>query len=410
MQDRRDLDFREVMSKLDSIVDEDMGRVVDEERALREVTASVVEDMRNELGFTGARVYRKDGKEHYRLIAAFPEHPGDNRGLRVDADYEPIALALANRVVFMKRDDPRTDPALETRLGVEEFAAIEIGAERYVVAFDTAEEVHEEDILQAIWVLRHAINDKLRSERLADVLDEARRIQTSLLPRRVPRFPPFEMAARTEPVDVVGGDFYDFISMSNKSLGVAIADSSGHGLPAALQVRDVRMGLRMGLSRDFKIVRTVERMNHIIHHGTLTRRFVSMFYGELEANGLFIYVNAGHPAPLYVDHKGRDRELQAGGPVLGPLPDASYERGFVNLRPGSTLVMVTDGILEAHGGADGEEEFGLDRLRQVTLQHQHSSAADLTDAIFDAVDEFDEGRPQEDDRTVVVVKHPSKGR
>lgn len=403
---RRDLDFRELMSKMDAIVDEGMGRVIDEERSLREVTAAVIAEMRDELGFTGGRVYRKDGKDQYRLIAAFPEGPGDNRGMRVPRDYPPIELAIAQRVVFMDRDDPRTDPELEKKLGVTDFAAIEIGSERYVVAFDTAEDVNEDDIQYALWILRHAVNDKLRSERLADVLDEARRIQTSLLPRRLPRFGPFDLAARTEPVDVVGGDFYDFIAMSDKVQGIAIADSSGHGLPAALQVRDIHMGLRMGLSRDFKIVRTVERMNHIIHNGTLTRRFVSMFYGELETNGLFIYVNAGHPAPLFIDHRGRERELRAGGPVLGPLAGATYERGFVNMRPGATLVMVTDGILEAHGGTDGDEEFGRRRLNAVVQDNQHRSAKGIVNAIFEAVEHFADGRPPDDDRTALAIKHP----
>lgn len=405
---RRHVDFRELMAKMEAIVDKGMGRVVDEERALREVTAAVIAQMRDELGFTGGRVYRKDSKDHYRLIAAFPEGPGDNRGMRVAADYPPIALAITQRVVFMGRDDPRTDPELEKKLGVAEFAAIEIGGERYVVAFDTAEDVNADDIAYGLWVLRHAINDKLRSERLADVLNEARRIQTSLLPRRVPRFGPFELAARSEPVDVVGGDFYDFIPMSDKIQGIAIADSSGHGLPAALQVRDIHMGLRMGLSRDFKIVRTVERMNHIIHHGTLTRRFVSMFYGELEQNGLFIYVNAGHPAPLFLDNNGRVRELRAGGPVLGPLPDASYTRGFVNLKPGSLVVMVTDGILEAHGGADGDQEFGKPRLLESVTENQTGSAKQIVDAIFAAVDTFVEGRAPDDDRTALVIKHPGE--
>lgn len=405
---QRDVDFRQLMDRIDQVVDEGMETVIDEEQGLRDVVVKVVDDFRDELGFSGARIYRKDGSDHYRLVSAYPRDAGDNRGLRVPSAYPPIKLALLNRVVSMSRDDPRTDHDLEERLGVGAFAALEIGSGGYVVAFDTAESVKSEDIVYALGILRHAINDKLRGERLADVLEEARRIQLSIQPRTVPDFGTFDFAARSEPVDVVGGDFYDFIPISQETLGVAIADSSGHGLAAALQVRDVRMGLRMGLSRDFKIVRTVERMNRIIHHSTLTRRFVSMFYGELERTGLFIYVNAGHPAPVFVDHNGRVRVLKAGGPVLGPLPDASYSRGFVNLKPGSTVVMVTDGILEAHGGSTGEEEFGRKGMTAVIEENRNRSAAEILQAIFDAVESHVEGRPQDDDRTVLVVKHPGE--
>ena len=81
----------------------------------------------------------------------------------------------------------------------------------------------------------------------------------------MPVYGDFEIYGQSQPMEKVGGDFYDYIPITDKILGLAIADVSGHGLPAALQVRDIYMGLRMGLARDFKIVRTVERLNSIIH-------------------------------------------------------------------------------------------------------------------------------------------------
>jgi sigma-B regulation protein RsbU (phosphoserine phosphatase) len=171
-------------------------------------------------------------------------------------------------------------------------------------------------------------------------------------------------------------------------------------------VRDVYMGLRMGLTRDLKIVRTVERLNEIIHRSTLTSRFVSMFYGELELNGLFIFVNAGHPPPFHLAATGEVRYLEDGGPVLGPLPKTSYERGVVSIEPGDLLVLYTDGITEARGpGAGGErEEFGLDRLIAVCRDHRQRPAGDIVEAVFAAVESFAGGRPANDDRTVVVVR------
>ena len=174
-------------------------------------------------------------------------------------------------------------------------------------------------MLFSLGVLRYAINQKLRQERMEEVFEQARKIQASILPRRVPVYGAFELYGQSRPMEKVGGDFYDYIPITDKILGLAIADVSGHGLPAALQVRDIYMGLRMGLSRDFKIVRTVERLNTIIHKSTLTSRFVSMFYGELEPNGVFIYVNAGHPPPFHLAANGEVRFLDEGGAVLGPL-------------------------------------------------------------------------------------------
>ena len=209
-------------------------------------------------------------------------------------------------------------------------------------------------------------------------------------------------------METVGGDHFDFISLTDKVMGLAIADVSGHGLPAALQVRDIYMGLRMGLSRDFKIVRTVERLNEIINLSTLTSRFVSMVYGELESSGNFVYVNCGHPAPFRLAADGSVKLLERGGVVLGPIPDATYERGFVKVRPGDLLVLYTDGIIEATGleGAGDLEEFGLQRLIETARRHQSQSAKEVVAAIFDRLHEFTEGTAAEDDRTLVVVKRP----
>jgi sigma-B regulation protein RsbU (phosphoserine phosphatase) len=172
------------------------------------------------------------------------------------------------------------------------------------------------------------------------------------------------------------------------------------------------MGLRMGLARDFKIVRTVERMNNIIHRSTLTSRFVSMFYGELELNGVFIYVNAGHPPPYHVAANGLVRSMEEGGPVLGPLPEASYERGFVIMKPGDMLVFYTDGICETLGrdertDPDGQpEEYGVERLLKVAREHLGRSSQEVADAIFASVEAFSGEAPADDDRTVMVVTYP----
>jgi sigma-B regulation protein RsbU (phosphoserine phosphatase) len=130
-----------------------------------------------------------------------------------------------------------------------------------------------------------------------------------------------------------------------------------------------------------------------------------MFYGELELNGVFIYVNAGHPAPFHLAADGTVRNMEEGGPVLGPLPGATYERGFVIMKPGDLMVFYTDGICETRrGGTD--EEYGVDRLLEVVRNRQGRPAQEIVDAIFADVQSFAGDAPAEDDRTVVVVAYP----
>ena len=405
--DVRPVDYRQLMKKVEQVVGA-LERNDETGRTIHTVADAIIAQFQRELGLSGGRLYRRDG-DFYLLEGTFHEAKDLPPGLRVPVSYEPIEALLAEGAVYMDETDPRIDRELESELGVSRFAAIEVGDEDYVLAFDVAPGHHREDILFSLGVLRHSINQKLRQERMEEVFREARRIQTSILPRRIPVYGEFDMWGRIDTVDSVGGDFYDYIPLTYKILGLAIADVSGHGLPAALQVRDIYMGLRMGLARDLKIVRTVERLNNIIHRSTLTSRFVSMFYGELELNGVFIYVNAGHPPPFHMAANGDVRFLEEGGAVLGPLAEATYERGFVRLAPGDLLVLYTDGMIETqHAAEDGPgagEEYGIDRLVAVAREHRHRGAREIGEALLADVRKFAEPGTPEDDRTVLIVRY-----
>jgi len=401
------VDYRELMRKVERVV-----AAIDQAEDLCDtVHASVgrlLDEFRDELGLFAGRLYRRTGQD-YVLDRTFGEPAASPLGLTLPRNYPPVELVLEQGAVYMDRDDPRSDPELERSLGVEEFVAIEVGDGDYILSFDVAAGHDRDDVLFSLGILRHTVNQKLRQERVAGVFNEARKIQLSILPRRSPDYAGFDIAGSNEPMASVGGDTFDYIRISSKILGVAIADVSGHGLPAALQVRDVYMGLRMGLARDYKIVRTVERLNKIIHQSTLTSRFVSMFYGELEPNGNFIYVNAGHVWPFHLAAGGEVRYLREGGPVLGPLREAEYERGFLRIEPGDLVVLYTDGITETlSDAAPGEqpEEYGLDRLVELCRARRGLKAEELVDAILAEVKGFSGDRPVADDRTVVVVKRP----
>lgn len=366
--------------------------------AVATLAETIATNFREELDITGGRlyVYRDDD---YELIHSFGRRKKDILGIMVSEQYRPVQMLLQNGVIVMDRNDPDVDASLEKQLGAKRFAAIMVGNDDYILSFDVAPDSSREDILFSLNIIRSAINQRLRVDRYVSIIEEAKHIQQTILPSRPPKFAGFDIHGRTIPAEVVSGDYYDFIPISGESLGIAIADATGHGLPAALMVRDVHMGLRMGTDRDFKIVRTIQKLNEIIHRSRLSTKFVSLFYGELESSGTFIYTNAGHTPTLLFQRK-RTCELRHGGAVLGPTPDATYTRGYVQMEPGDILCFYSDGIVEA-ANPEGEE-LGVERLKRLIRQRRGESAESICNAVLSRVERWGVADP--DDRTIVIVK------
>jgi phosphoserine phosphatase RsbU/P len=394
------MDYKALLSKIDKTIE-----AIETPSETTGTISKVAETIANnfsELGITGGRLYsEQDG--YYELVERFGESTDGELGIMVPSDYKPIVLALENGVVVMEPNDPGVDPVLEQKLGARRFAAISVGDEDYILSFNVDPSSSREDILYSLNLIRYAINQKLRAERYESLMVEAQRIQQSILPQRMPSFAGFDIYGKSIPAETVSGDFFDFVPISDSVLGFAIADASGHGLPAALVVRDIHMGLRMGVDRDLKIIRTMEKLNQIIHKSRITTKFVSLFYAELEVTGTFIYCNAGHNPPLLL--KGNRFEmLKHGGPILGPTPVATYNRGYTTVDTGDVLCMYTDGIVEAHSRTG--REFGTERLQQIIRANRQKSAQEIVNEILARVKKW--GRPGEDDRTVIIVRGLSR--
>ena len=275
------------------------------------------------------------------------------------------------------------------------------------VSFDVHRRVKGEDLLLSLGIIRTVLDSKVKSDRLEGLMNDARRIQQSILPRGVPQVADYDVFGVTRPAEIVGGDFYDFIPVGENAFGVAVADASGHGLLAALLVRDVYVGLRMGIGNDMRIVPTVERLNRILNKSRLTTKFISLFYGEFEGEGEIIYVNAGHPGPLLLRAAGGGWEsLDSTGMVLGPSPTASYGRRAAKMAPKDLVVLYTDGIVEAVDPKG--REFGVDRLKRLVFELRKRPAREIAERTMAAVATWDDGHPAEDDRTVVVVRRAPK--
>ena len=256
----------------------------------------------------------------------------------------------------------------------------------------------------AVAALHYAVGQHLRRRELEDLFAQARAIQLSLLPTAPPVFVNFDIAALSLPASAVGGDYFDFIEVDGDSLGLAVADASGHGLPAALQARDVATGLRMGVERDLKITRVIEKLNRVIHRSGLTTRFISLVYGELHSNGNFLYINAGHPPPQLLDKHGF-HDLSMGGLLLGPELHTTYKLGFAHMDRGGALAMFSDGVIE-HGIGDGDPGFGVERVRAWMEAWREGPAQDAVADLMKRLADYGNSAPFEDDVTVLFVRRP----
>ena len=318
-------------------------------------------------------------------------------------DAQPLSLVLQHRVYL--HTDPLDITAAMPYGSAHAFAACVVGRrprrDVYVFALDEGFQAEEVDF--TLNTLRASLSSRLMEERLQGGLREAAEIQGSLLPDTAPSFPPFEMAQRSHPAEEVGGDFFDYRRMATEDvLGIAIGDASGHGLPAALLVRDVVIGLRMGLEKDLRITSVFQRLNRVIHESTLSSKFISVFYAELEKDGTMTYVNAGHPGPMLVSRDSVER-LTIGGTVIGPLPEVRFKRGLATLPRGACMVLCTDGILERRNLS--EEFYGENRLIETVRRNLGKPAQDILNAVFRECEAFGEARPFDDDATLVIVKH-----
>ena len=243
----------------------------------------------------------------------------------------------------------------------------------------------------------------LERRRLEKELAIARDIQASFLPKRAPEVPGFELAGATQPHDEVGGDYFDFIRVSDTRLGIAIADVSGKGIPAALIMAGFRMSLLTEIRNEFTMRAVMRKVNALLHESTERDKFVTFFYGVLDwKNRVLNFSNAGHNPPLLLRAGGQAQYLLEGGVALGVLPDARYEERPLALAPGDVLVLYTDGISEAESPAG--EQFGTGRLEGAVRRLAAGTAPEMVKGVVDEVTAWAGERGASDDLTLVVLK------
>jgi phosphoserine phosphatase RsbU/P len=239
-------------------------------------------------------------------------------------------------------------------------------------------------------------------------LQIARQIQSSILPREVPRLARLDIAARYVPISAVAGDFYDFLPLDENHIGVLVADVTGHGVPAALIASMLKVAFASQSPHADDPARVLAGLNRALC-GKFEEHFVTAAYVFIDCRAATLrYAGAGHPPLLLASHSnGHVREVQENGLMLGLFPDAAYSAAEVSFKPGDRCILYTDGILEA--GNATSEEFGRPRLRQFLEAHKNVPAGRLTDDLLAEVARWSNGhansaRPtHEDDITLLVV-------
>ncbi len=252
------------------------------------------------------------------------------------------------------------------------------------------------------WRAALAARDQLVA--LQNELDVASKMQQSILPTQFPAAPGYQVFGHMVPARNVGGDFFDVLRLDNGQIGLAVADVSDKGVPAALFMmssRTLLKGAAIGQGAPGAVLREV---NDLLCEDNETAMFVTLIYAVYDpATGELTYANGGHNTPLIVHADGSSTLLPlTGGIALGVMDDLPYQQRTITLAPGDTVILYTDGVTEAMNGAG--EEFGTERLCEIFATTPPKDSREAVMAIFEAVNAFAGETPQSDDITCLTFR------
>jgi sigma-B regulation protein RsbU (phosphoserine phosphatase) len=404
--------------------------------ALRAVLASVCDELKVE---SAALLVRRDGPEaDYRCFAAAgalevaaPSVAADGflitrlRAYPLPLSFAPNELAaLADWAAAHRQerlDEIRALAAAGVSLAVplrtrsEILGVLLLGQRQQRAGFSA----YEKQVLRAcadqfaLMIENARLTDRVvEQESLRRDIALASDVQRRLLPDAPPSVDGADFAAMSVPARRIGGDYYDFVELRDRALGIALADVSGKGVAAALIMSVVQASLRIISSAgDVPPPRLVARMNQFVYRSTPASKYATFFYAQLDEQRRLRYVNAGHNAP-YLLRAGRRstadsgspeiEQLSVGGTVVGMFPEMVYEEATVELCPGDVLLAFTDGVPEAHNPEN--EEFGEERLQLLLRQAAHLPADEISGRISAEMKDWIRDAEQYDDLTFIVMK------
>ena len=266
--------------------------------------------------------------------------------------------------------------------------------------------------LSLLTVMANVAAIRIEHARLAEVeaaervmqrdLTQAAEIQGGMLPARAPEIPGVDLAGFNVPCRTVGGDYYDFFPYGG-SVGLALGDVSGKGMPASLMMMALHARVHVLAESPGDLGAFMARLNKATCAACPSNRFITFFFSVLDgATGELRFANAGHNPPVIVRAAGDAEMLEGGGPVLGVLSIAPYSEQSASLAPGDLLVLYSDGVTEANN--PDFDEFGEERFVRVLTENRARPASQIVEAVTTALKEFTAGAPQTDDITLVVAR------
>lgn len=258
--------------------------------------------------------------------------------------------------------------------------------------------------IEASTVLENArlLEEQRAKQRIEEELDVARRIQRSLLPRRLPEEGWFVVCGSSQSSHQVGGDYFDVVSIGHDTWSLVVADVSGKGVSSAL-LASFLQGAFLSASSTTDIPEVLGRINVFLSDRAEHGKYATMFYSRLDAAGRLTYSNAGHCPGLLVRHKGDIERLEATSMPVGLVAGTAFNIEHRRLDPGDRLVLYTDGVTEAQNEAG--DFFGRKRLREAVKHAAGAQYKEMHAGIQAAINEFTQGAEQADDLTLVVVEY-----
>jgi serine phosphatase RsbU (regulator of sigma subunit) len=243
----------------------------------------------------------------------------------------------------------------------------------------------------------------LEKEKMEKELQIAREIQQSFLLQQPQDFPGLDIAFLNVPSSKVGGDYYEILPLNDREIVFSVNDVSGHGVPASLLMAIFRSNFVFQLRRGGDISATIGHLNRLIAETTDANLFVTSFTAKLDcASGTLSYINAGHPLPLVL--RGMELlPLAAGSMVVGMFADVEYPVSVFTMRPGDTLILYTDGVIEAEN--ENGEEYSLARMCATAVARRDLPAAAMQAALIEDLRNFCRRPDFSDDVTLMVVKY-----
>ncbi len=247
------------------------------------------------------------------------------------------------------------------------------------------------------------ISKMIENKKIEHEIKIAKEIQLSLLPQELPKFKNFEIAAIYEPMNSVGGDYYDFLRSRSGKTSVLIADVEGKGLSAALLAASSQAVFHtMNEMYFFEPGKFISKANSLIYDITRGNRFITIFWMVIDDDKKSIsYVNAGHVVPILISGE-KEYPLSKGGVLTGFTDKTDYENETLSPRSGDIIVAFTDGVPEIENRKG--EEFGVKRITAYIKKHRNKTASELSEGIYKQMFKFSGNIKPTDDCTLIILK------